>query len=260
MSVEMRTVKEFWHVLLVAVAFVVAYYFFGIERANNLTFIERDSPEGFRELVLDKRSSSFNPLLGIKLNARSSELGDQQRSSDLNVCEALYRDPTSPVVGDHESEVTIVEFFDYRCPYCKILEKILSQAQFKYRLRVVYKEWPILGKSSELAARAALAADKQGRYQEFHTKLMRSRFIPTVGYIDNLVAGLGMDRLRLSRDMASNETTLALRRTSALAKELGFFSTPYLVVGRTIVQGAVTRAELESLIEIEASSELPCLY
>ncbi len=238
----------------------MAYYFFGIERANNLTFIARDSPEGFRELVFDKRSSSFNPLLGIKLDARSSEFGDQQRSGELNVCEALYRDPTSPVVGDHGAKVTIVEFFDYRCPYCKVLAKILSQAQIKYRLRVVYKEWPILGKGSELAARAALAADKQDRYQEFHTELMSSGFIPTVGYIDNLVAGLGMDRLRLSRDMASNETTLALRRTSALAEELGFFCTPGLVVGRTIVQGAITRAELESLIEIEASSELPCPY
>jgi protein-disulfide isomerase len=152
-----------------------------------------------------------------------------------------------------------VEFFDYRCPYCKILSKILSQAQAKYRLRVVYKEWPILGESSELAARAALAANKQGKYQEFHTKLMNIGFIPTVGYIGDLAAELGLDRSRLSRDMNSDETTLALRRTSSLAKELGLFGTPSLVVGRTIIPGALSQTQLESLIEIEASSEVPAL-
>ena len=126
-------------------------------------------------------------------------------------------------------------------------------------MRIVYKEWPILGESSKLAARAALAADKQGKYQEIHTKLMQSGFIPSIGYIEYLAAELDMDWPRLSRDMASDETTLALKRTSTLADKFGFIGTPSLVVGRTIVQGAITRAQLESLIEIEAASELPSL-
>ncbi len=255
----MRTVKQYWHVLLLIIALAGGYFFFEIDRSSNFKFIARESPEGFRELVLDKRPSRSDPLFGLKLDAQSGEFRDRLGSSRLNVCEALFRDPTSPTVGDHEAEVVIVEFFDYRCPYCKILSNILSQAQVKYRLRVVYKEWPILGESSELAARAALAANKQGKYQEFHTKLRNSGFILTVGYIDNLTAKLGLDRPRLRRDMISDETTLAMRRTSSLATELGFFGTPSLVVGRTIIQGAVTRAQLESLIEIEASSEVPAL-
>jgi protein-disulfide isomerase len=131
------------------------------------------------------------------------------------------------------------------------------KSESSYDLRIVYKEWPILGEASQLAARAALAADKQGQYHEVHTSLMRSGFIPSIGYIENLAAKLGLDQPRLSRDMTSDATTLALRRTSALARELGFLGTPSLVVGRTIVQGAITRAELESLIEIEAASERP---
>ena len=256
--VEMETVKKYWRALIPAVALVAGYFFLAIERPDNLKFIERDTPQGFRELVLDRESSiNLDPILGFELADRSGEHGDQRQNGELNVCEALLQDPASPVVGDNGAKVTIVEFFDYRCPYCKTLVNILDQVQTKYDLRIVYKEWPILGEGSELAARAALAADRQGRYREVHAKLMRSGFIPSIGYMEYLAKDLGLDQPRLRRDMASDETTLALRRTSALARELGFLGTPSLVVGRTLVQGAITRAELESLIEIEAASERP---
>lgn len=254
----MEAVKKYWRVLLLAVVLVIGYLFLGFEKTNDLQFIALDSPKGFRELAFDGRtSSSLNPIFGVEQVDRSSESGGQQRRGELNVCEELFQDPTSPVIGDNRAKVTIVEFFDYRCPYCKILTPMLGELRAEYSLRIVFKEWPILGEDSELAARAALAADRQGRYQEIHAKLMSSGFIPSIGYIEYLAAELGLDQPRLSRDMVSVETTLALRRTSDLAKELGFLGTPSLVVGRTIVQGAITRAELASLIEIEASSELP---
>ena len=127
------------------------------------------------------------------------------------------------------------------------------------KARIVYKEWPILGDSSVLAAQAGLAADKQGKYLAFHTRLMNSRLIPTVAYIEEIAADLGMNRSQLRMDMNSVITAHAIQRTSALASTLSLVGTPALVVGRTIVQGEITRRELERLIENETQQpEKPC--
>ena len=125
-------------------------------------------------------------------------------------------------------------FLDYRCPYCKKLTNIMSKMQAD-NVRIIYKEWPILGDSSVLAARAGLAADKQGKYIAFHTRLMNSRLIPTIAYIEEIAIELGMNPSQLREDMKSGSTTLSIQRTSALASALSLIGTPALVVGRTIV-------------------------
>ena len=124
-------------------------------------------------------------------------------------------------------------------------------------VRIVYKEWPILGDSSLLAARAGLAADKQGKYLAFHTRLMNSRLIPTATYIDEIAAALGLNQSQLRLDMNSVATTLAIQRTSALASVLGLLGTPALVVGRTMVQGEITQSQLDRLIENERHLQSP---
>jgi protein-disulfide isomerase len=162
----------------------------------------------------------------------------------------LFRDSDSPVSENPDSHIQIVVFSDYRCPYCKKLTAVLSEMQGN-NIRVVYKEWPILGDGSVLAARAGLAADKQGKYLAFHTRLMNSSFIPTASYIERIAADLGMNQSQLRIDMNSTATTLAIQRTSALASALSLSCTPSLVVGHTIVQGEITRSQLEGLIENE---------
>ena len=222
---------------------------FWIWRSPNLEFKERGSPQGFRELVLEAESSGFDPILGLTPNVSGVSKDDRSKLGVRNVCDALFRDPNSPAVGSPYSKVHVVQFFDYRCPYCKTLTKFLSEMQD--RVRIVYKEWPILGTSSKLAARAALAAAKQDRYLAFHKRLMNSRFIPTTAYIDALAVELGINQVQLLEDMNASDTYNALQRNAVLASELGFSGTPGLVVGRTIVQGAIRRRQLESLIENE---------
>ena len=124
-------------------------------------------------------------------------------------------------------------------------------------VRIIYKEWPILGDSSVLAARAGLAADKQGKYLAFHTRLMISSLIPTAAYIEGISVDLGMNQSQLRVDMDSQITTLAIQRTSALASTLSLIGTPALVVGRTIVQGEITRRQLDRLIENERQLQSP---
>ena len=241
--------------ILIALIMVMGLFALWVGRAEKLAFREVARPEGFRELVLQKPSSRPDMFLaglpesGVKTGA---DLPDGAR---LNVCDALFRDPASPFAGSAQSPLTIVEFFDYQCPYCKVLTQMLTDIQeSEARVRVIYKDWPILSENSELAARAALAADKQQKYAAFHRRIMRAKLIPTRRYIEDVAKWLGLDVARLREDMVADETSRALRRTARLASALGLIGTPALVVGRTIVQGGIARTQLDRLIEIELQS------
>ncbi len=225
---------------------------------GKLEFVELSSPKGFRALVLDGSSSRFDPVLGSLQGAATPGTAVETTYSAEKICEALWRDAQAPSAGNLDIAINVVEFFDYRCPYCKTLTKILAGLRADGRIRVIYKEWPILGESSQLAARAALAAARQGGYLAFHEKLMQSGFIPTIGYIEDLSSRLGVDQSRLLKDMYSDETSAVLRRNRALALKLGLVGTPALVVGRTIVEGAITQEQLERLIAHEMSSRSVC--
>lgn len=252
----MSVSKKHLYVILAATTLVAAYSLFSILPPPKPEFRDRAFPQGFRDLVLASASSQIDPLFGLQRSPLSSRASLQNLS---DVCDALFRDPYSPAVGNRGSQVQIAAFFDYRCPYCKKLDNIISKIQTD-KTRIIYKEWPILGDSSVLAARASLAADKQAKYLAFHKRLMSSSLIPTVGYIEEIAVELGMNRSQLREDMNSPVTTLAIQHTSVLASALGFIGTPVLVVGRTIVQGDVTRSQLERLIgdEMHEQSSKGC--
>lgn len=237
---------------LIALAVIAGYFAVWLRGADDIEFAELESPAGFRALVLDGGSSRSDPIVGALQEAPAAG-----GATDLDLCGSLLRDDASPALGAPDAAISVVEFFDYRCPYCKTLTKILSQLHAGKSVRVVYKEWPILGASSRLAARAALAASRQGKYLAFHTRLMGAGFIPTDAYIENLSTSLNIDHVQLRVDMRAPETTAALERNAALASKLGLAGTPALVVGRTIVQGAITERQLERLIAIETSSQAP---
>ena len=247
----MGIAKNHVYAVLAAVALIAAYVAWSIGWPPTLEFRERAYPQGFLELVLGGAATRLDPSFGLQPLPRA---GPAAKPSLREVCDALYRDPGDPALGDRESPVQIVEFFDYRCPYCKTLANILAAVRDE-RMRIVYKEWPILGASSVLAARAALAADRQGKYHAFHMRLMNSRFIPTAKLIEDMAAELGMNPAQLRSDMQSSAVTRVIERTSALASALGFFGTPVLVVGRTVAQCDIARPKLERLIEVERQAQ-----
>jgi protein-disulfide isomerase len=249
----MSVTKNHIHAILAMAALAAAYFLFLIAPPSKLEFRDRAFPQGFRDLVLESASSQIDPLFSL----RQEPLADAPLKQDAQeVCDALFRDPDSPAVGNRDSQIQIAAFLDYRCPYCKKLTNIISKVQSN-NVRIVYKEWPILGGSSVLAARAGLAANKQGKYLAFHTRLMNSRLIPTSAYVEDIAGELGMNLTLLREDMKSDITTLAIERTSTLASALGFIGTPVLVVGRTVVQGEITQSQLERLIENERHLQSP---
>jgi protein-disulfide isomerase len=152
----------------------------------------------------------------------------------------LVGDPTSPVVGNPQGNVTIVEFFDYRCPYCKQVEPSLAALlREDGNIRLVYKEFPILGKDSVYATRMALAARKQGKYEAFHAAMMAVK-----GHIDEPVVrqvgkSVGLDLERAAADLQSTETDDIIKRNDSLARSLDIRGTPAFIIGGEIVPGAV---------------------
>jgi len=162
----------------------------------------------------------------------------------------VFHDPDSPVGGNPDGNVTVVEFFDYNCPYCKMMAPLVTQAEAADpQLRIVYKEFPILGPGSVFAAKAALAAVKQGKYEAFHRALYQVR-----GHVDEAkvleVAGtVGLDVGRLKADMQDKAIEDDLTRNGELGQVLHITGTPGFVVGDRVTTGAMDMTAFRSLID-----------
>jgi protein-disulfide isomerase len=163
----------------------------------------------------------------------------------------VLRDPDIPVTGNASGDITIVEWFDYQCPYCRKLEPELRQVvQDDGKVRLVLKDWPILGPVSVVAARMALACKFQDKYNEAHDALIGVNSKLTEPRINELLTGAGIDLDRAKRDLAANATAIdaILARNNDQATAFGFRGTPAFIVGKFRVPGALTIAEFEQVI------------
>jgi protein-disulfide isomerase len=164
---------------------------------------------------------------------------------------AVLRDPEVPVGGNADGDISIVEWFDYQCPYCRKLEPELRQVvQDDAKVRLVWKDWPILGPVSVVAARMALAAKYQGKYGEAHDAMIGLNSKLTEPKIDEALAAAGVDVDRAKRDLAANEKAInaILARNNEQAEGLGFRGTPSFIVGKFRVPGTLTMDEFAQVI------------
>ena len=171
--------------------------------------------------------------------------------------DALREHPMSPVSGNPEGDVTVVEFFDYRCGFCKrALPAMAELLDDDKQVRVVWKEFPILGPVSRFAARASTAAQLQNKYLRFHVRLMGSPDKVTEETVFRAAREAGLDADRLRRDMRDPAIEAYLDETAALAREIGIRGTPSFVIGGQLVRGAVDGARLKELVaEARAAAE-----
>jgi protein-disulfide isomerase len=172
--------------------------------------------------------------------------------SDDVLTEALVlRDPEIPVAGNAGGDITIVEYFDYQCPYCRKLEPELRQVVHDDgKVRLVLKDWPILGPVSVSAARMALASKYQDKFIQVHDALIGVNSKLTEPRIRELLAGAGIDLGRLDRDLAANATAIdaILARNNDQATAFGFNGTPSFIVGKFRVPGVLTMAQFGQAI------------
>jgi len=238
-------------VLTLACAFLAAVPLRPIA-ADEITPEQRQAIEGIIHDYLMK-----NP--DVMIEALRSAEAKASSEADAGALQALrerrreiFDDPATPVGGNPEGDVTIVEFFDYRCPYCKqvqpTLKTLLDQDP---KLRFVYKEMPVLGAASVTAAHAALAARLQDKYEAFHGAMMATKGQITDDVIYKVAASVGLDVDRLKRDMAAPEIERALKANLALANALDIRGTPGFIIGDHIVPGAI---DLDALKDLVASA------
>ncbi|MEM9433008.1 MAG: DsbA family protein [Pseudomonadota bacterium] len=174
--------------------------------------------------------------------ARAAEVLSSQR--DL-----LERDPNAPVLGNPDGDVTLVEFFDYNCGFCKqVFPRVKALIDEDPNLRVVMREWPILSEGSIEAARLSLAAREQGMYNEFHDALMASRGRAGEATALRIAEDLGLDVDKLKEDAASDVISAHIDTSRALSEALGVSGTPAFVIGSEIVPGAIELDDMKALI------------
>jgi protein-disulfide isomerase len=176
----------------------------------------------------------------------------QSEGDEKILTEALVlRDPDIPVAGNVDGDITIVEYFDYQCPYCRKIEPELRQVvQDDGKVRLVLKDWPILGPVSVTAARMVLASKFQDKYLVAHEALIGVSSKLTEPRIRELLAGAGIDLDRLNRDLIANaksvDATIARNKDQATA--FGFKGTPSFIVGKFRVPGILTMAQFDQVI------------
>jgi protein-disulfide isomerase len=163
----------------------------------------------------------------------------------------VLRDPDVPVAGNPDGNISIIEWSDYNCPYCRKLEPELRQVvQDDGKVRLVMKDWPILGPVSVTAARIALAAKYQDKYHPAHDAMMGVSSRLTESRIDELLAAAGVDMNRLKRDLTDHgkDIDAVLKRNNEQAEAFGFRGTPSFIVGKYRVPGVLSINDFEQII------------
>jgi len=209
-----------------------------------------------RDYILDNPEIIMESVRRLEARQRTAEEGEatavlKARSNEI------FRDPDSPVGGNPQGDATLVEFFDYNCPYCRQVAPVMQKAEAADpQLRVVYKEFPILGTNSMFAAKAALAVRRQGKYLAFHNALMEGRGAVDQNRVLETAARIGVDAERMKVDMADPAIESAINKNLELAQALRISGTPSFVVGDKILRGATDLKALQALIR-EARDRAP---
>ena len=165
-------------------------------------------------------------------------------------------DQGDPVMGNANGTITLYEFSDYNCGYCKrVFEPIQQLVRDNPDVRLVIKEFPILSQSSLFAAKAAIAAEMQGKFGDYHIAMMTYRGQITDAVVMRMAAQAGVDVEQLKSDMESSKTMAIIQRTREAAAALEINGTPGLVVGDTVVPGAIGLDELIKLIAEERNKQ-----
>ena len=197
-----------------------------------------------------------NPEIIMQAVAILQQREKEQAASGANTVRLeVESDPNAPNLGNLEGDVTVVEFFDYNCPYCRSAgQTVQALLAADENVRVIYREWPILGDDSVMAARAALAAREQGKYEAFHWALMNGEGRVTEALIFKVARDLGMDVAQLEADMVSPAVEAHIALSNALAQQLGFTGTPAFIVGDKTAPGMLNLDEIAMLVA-EARAE-----
>jgi protein-disulfide isomerase len=251
--------------LLLSILSVGIWLFFGggvsvvaAQEQSSRPELDPGQVESIEQIIRDYLMENPEVIIeAVQAYQEKRKIAEQERQRNVvaSMSSALLDDPDSPVIGNPDGGVALVEFFDYRCPYCKKIAPDLQEVlATQSDVRIIMKEYPILGPESVVGARAALAAARQDKYKEFHFALMASPGDMSERHILATAKQVGIDTDMLRKDMESDEIGTMLARNRDLASTLGITGTPALVIGDQVIPGAINLQTLLSLIAQERSN------
>jgi protein-disulfide isomerase len=189
---------------------------------------------------------------------------EKHREGVKEHAEIIFSSPRQITLGNPQGDVTVVEFFDYNCGYCKrALDDMTALMKGDSKIKFVLKEFPVLGEGSTQAAQVAVAVrmqDKTGgkKYLEFHQKLLGGRGPADKARAVAVAKEIGLDMARLEKDMASEEVKITLQESFKIAEALGLNGTPSYVVGNDVVIGAVGLPALKERVNTARCGQTTC--
>ncbi|SMX23225.1 DsbA family protein [Boseongicola aestuarii] len=254
MSEKPKTSRRDLFLGLGAIALVGGGWQAWVHRPRKMTFEPIDGLPGWRKTVFEGVSA---PRGGLSTTAAFAGLGNETTNpttlSPEQLCRTLFQDA-------EDGRAPVAAFSDFFCPYCRTLtERLAARASdAASQPAITWHELPLLGPSSVIAARAAVAADLQGRYPEFQAALNSSQFRPTTRHIADTADAAGVRPGKLLIDMDGQIVASRLARSRAAAQTLGIYGTPALVIGRTLVIGEISDRNLDELLAAEANTPASC--
>jgi protein-disulfide isomerase len=246
-----------------AAMLMLAAFTAGDASAQGFTPAQRGEIEAIIKDYLIKHPEVLEEVMKEMEKRQSAAEAEKAQKAIADNAQMLFDSPRQVTLGNPKGDVTMVEFFDYNCGYCKrAMTDMLELMKADPNLRVVLKEFPVLGDASVQAAQVAVALsmqDKGGKkYLDFHQKLLSGR-----GAVDKAKAmatakDVGADMARLEKDMASPEVKATLAETFKLAEPLGLNGTPSYVIGKNVLIGAVGASELKEKINAARCGKAIC--
>jgi protein-disulfide isomerase len=233
-------------VRLPLLALVAALSFNAPLHAQNLS--EADVKALVLETILENPEIVMQAIDLLRAQEEEGKYAAQEQAFIDNK-ELLTQDLNAPVLGNPDGDITIVEFFDYNCGYCKRAMTAMQAVLEKDKnIRVVYREFPILSEGSIFASRAALASRAQGKYEEFHWALMSAQRADEASVM-KIAEQIGLDVAKLRVDMDAPEVAEHIQTSRDVANALQFTGTPSFLIGDEIVGGYIPE---ETIVEIIA--------
>lgn len=222
-----------------------------VAAAQQSTPLDQTDEEAIRALILQTIRENpevlMETLLAFQEEAQAAAQTERIATIE-RVSSDLQSDANAGVMGNPDGEIILIEFFDYNCPYCRAAAPILFELiKDNPELRIIMREWPILGPDSELAARASLAALKQDGFASFHEALMAQPRANSA-MIRRAAEQAGLDYARLQADMQATDITAHIEASRRAAAELGISGTPTFLIGNTLVPGLLEKADFQALI------------
>lgn len=212
------------------------------------------SKDQMQELVLQTIRDNPEVIMEAlqSLQARQEQAQADQALAVLSANRAvLEQDPNAPVLGNPEGDATVVEFFDYNCGYCRrAFDDLHALMKGDANVRVVMREWPILGEESAYVARASLAARNQGKYAEFHIAMMSVKGRANEASAMRVAEELGMDVEQLRRDMDAPEVAAHIETSMQLSRALNLSGTPVFIFGDQLIPGAIELEQMQELVAL----------